>query len=49
MQFSMWDTPWGREQDNSIKFLEMVLLNRGTLNGMLFLDVEEAKRWLLEA
>ena len=32
----------------SHKFLEMVLLNRGMLNGMLFPDVEEAKRWLLE-
>lgn len=33
---------------DSIKFLETVLLNRGMLNGMLFPDVEEAKRWLLE-
>ena len=32
----------------SIKFLEMVLLNRGLLNGMLFPNVEEAKLWLLE-
>ena len=32
----------------SIKFLETVLLNRGLLNGMLFPNIEEAKRWLLE-
>lgn len=32
----------------SIKFLETVLLNRGLLNGMLFPNIEEAKRWLFE-
>lgn len=31
----------------SIKFLETVLLNRGKLNGRLFHEVEEARRWLL--
>lgn len=36
-----------REAVGSIKFLEMVLLNRGLLNGKLFHDVAEAKRWLL--
>ena len=37
-----------KEALSSIKFLETVLLNRGMLNGMLFPDVEKAKRWLLE-
>jgi len=37
-----------KEALDSIKFLEMVLLNRGLLNGMLFPNVEEAKQWLLE-
>jgi len=36
-----------REAVDSIKFVETVLLNRGLLNGKLFLDVAEAKRWLL--
>lgn len=36
-----------REAVDSIKFVETVLLNRGLLNGKLFLDVVEAKRWLL--
>lgn len=36
-----------REAVGSIKFLETVLLNRGLLNGKLFHDVAEAKRWLL--
>lgn len=31
-----------------IKFLETVLLNRGLLNGKLFSDVEEARRWITE-
>lgn len=31
----------------SIRFLEMVLLNRGKLHGKLFHDVTEAKAWLL--
>lgn len=31
----------------SVKFLETVLLNRGMLNGMLFSEIAEAKRWLL--
>jgi hypothetical protein len=33
----------------NLKFLEMVLLNRGMLNGKAFDNVEEAKQWLLEA
>ncbi len=37
-----------KNAQGSIQFLEMVLLNRGLLNGMLFPDVVEAKRWLLE-
>ena len=37
-----------KEAVGSMKFLETVLMNRGMLNGMLFPDVEEAKRWLLE-
>lgn len=37
-----------KEAIGSIKFLETVLLNRGLLNGMLFLDAEDAKQWLLE-
>ncbi len=36
-----------REAVGSIKFLETVLLNRGLLNGKLFHEVAEAKRWLL--
>ena len=36
-----------REAVESIKFVETVLLNRGLLNGKLFHDVAEAKRWLL--
>jgi hypothetical protein len=36
-----------REAVDSIKFVETVLLNRGLLNGKLFHDVAEAKRWLL--
>ena len=36
-----------REAVDSVKFLETVLLNRGLLNGQLFHDVDEAKRWLL--
>jgi hypothetical protein len=36
-----------REAVDSIKFVETVLLNRGLLNGKLFQDVVEAKRWLL--
>ena len=35
------------EAVGSIKFVETVLLNRGLLNGKLFHDVAEAKRWLL--
>ena len=35
------------EAVGSIKFVETVLLNRGLLTGKLFLDVAEAKRWLL--
>jgi hypothetical protein len=34
------------EAVGSIKFVETVLLNRGLLNGKLFHDVAEAKRWL---
>ena len=34
------------EAIGSIKFVETVLLNRGPLNGKLFHDVAEAKRWL---
>ena len=37
-----------KEAVGSMKFLETVLLNRGLLNGMLFSNVEEAKRWLLD-
>ncbi len=37
-----------KEAVGSIKFLETVLLNRGLLNGMLFDDVADAKRWLLD-
>jgi hypothetical protein len=37
-----------KEALGSVKFLETVLLNRGLLNGMLFPDVKEAKRWLIE-
>ena len=37
-----------KEAVGSMKFLETVLLNRGLLNGMLFPNVEEAKRWLLD-
>ena len=36
-----------REAVESIKFVETVLLNRGLLNGKLFHNVAEAKRWLL--
>ena len=36
-----------REAVGSMKFLETVLLNRGLLNGKLFHDAAEAKRWLL--
>jgi hypothetical protein len=36
-----------REAVGGIKFVETVLLNRGLLNGKLFHDVAEAKRWLL--
>lgn len=36
-----------RDAVESMKFLETVLLNRGMLNGKLFHDVAEAKRWLL--
>ena len=36
-----------REAVGSIKFLETVLHNRGLLNGKLFHEVAEAKRWLL--
>lgn len=32
----------------SVKFLELVLLNRGMLNGMLFSNIEEARAWLLD-
>jgi len=37
-----------KEAIGNLKFLETVLLNRGMLNGKVFHDVEEAKRWLLE-
>jgi hypothetical protein len=30
------------------RFVETVLLNRGLVNGKLFTDVEEARRWLLD-
>ena len=37
-----------KEALGSLKFLETVLLNRGMLNGKIFHDDEEARRWLLE-
>ncbi len=37
-----------KEAIGNLKFLETVLLNRGMLNGKVFHDVEEAKRWLLQ-
>jgi len=36
-----------REAVDSVKFLELVLLNRGLLNGKLWHDVDKAKDWLL--
>ena len=37
-----------QEAVESVRFIETVLLNRSMLNGMLFNDVDKAKRWLLE-
>lgn len=36
-----------QEAVDSVKFIETVLMNRGLLNGKLFMDIDEAKRWLL--
>jgi hypothetical protein len=37
-----------KEAVGNMKFLEMVLMNRGMLNGMLLSTVEEAQQWLLD-
>jgi hypothetical protein len=37
-----------KEAIGNLQFLETVLLNRGMLNGKVFHDAEEAKRWLLQ-
>jgi hypothetical protein len=36
------------EAIGNVKFLETFLTNRGLVNGRLFRDVDEARRWLLD-